>query len=98
MEQECGAQRGMSGEGELFFHGEDAHLDALLAFGGEIAREDECGLRQVGFARQQLHVGRGKAAGVGEHRQLIALQRLLREHIELHVREGAHSLSQVCKI
>ena len=90
VQQERGPQRGMPGEGQFLGDGKDAHLDAALALGGEVAREDERSLGEPGLARQRLHVGRREAARVGENRQLIAFQRLLREHIELHVREAAH--------
>src|SRR4051812_26105333 len=80
----------MSCERKLLIHGEDTHLNAAFALGGKITREDERGFREAGLTRQGLHVGRGEAACVGEDRQLIAFQRLLREHIELHVWEAAH--------
>src|SRR5438445_10163081 len=80
----------MSSEGQLLIHREYANLNALLALGSEIAREDERRFRESGLASQHLHVGRGEAAGVGEDRQLIAFQRLLRENIELNVREATH--------
>src|SRR5436305_394968 len=83
----------MPGEGKLLGDREDADFNALLALGGEIARKDECSLREPRLACQGLHVGRGKAARVGEDGQLVTFQRLLREHIELHIREAAHGES-----
>src|ERR1700691_5318007 len=79
----CCSQRGMAGERQLFLHSEDAHANALLAFGGGVASQDERGLGEVHLLGDQLHLGIGYAAGVGEYGQRIALERTRRENIPL---------------
>ena len=54
---------------------------------GWVARQDERGLRQVGLARQLLHLVIAQAARVGEDGELVALQRAAGKHIELDKRK-----------
>ncbi len=84
-----GAERGMSGEGQLFVHRKDADLVALAPLDVCIARQDVRGLRQIGFARQLLHLIVAQATGVAEDRELIALERAAGKHIKLDKREFA---------
>src|SRR6185437_1377225 len=79
----CGAERGMTGKGQLFLRGEDAHAHTLGAIVLRIFRgQDEGGLRQIGFARDGLHLCIGKTAAVMEHSQRIAFERMLGKDIE----------------
>ena len=77
-------QRRMPGKGQFFVDGEDADLDAFALFDGLVARENECRLAEVGFPRQLLHLVVAETAGIGEHRQLVAFQRPVGEHVELN--------------
>ena len=90
----CRAQRRMSGEGKLFGDGEDAHRNRRIG-GGAGAGKDEGRLRQAGLAGQRLHLGRRQAARIGEHGQLVALERARGEDIDLHVREAARGCHPV---
>ena len=84
-----GAERGMSGEGQLLVDGKDPHLVTFGALGGGVARHDEGGLAEIGLARQLLHLVVAQAAGVGEDRKLVALQRPRGENVKLYESESA---------
>src|SRR6266481_3225864 len=83
------AQRGMSGEGQLFIHGEDAHAHAALALRGRIARKDERGFGEIHLAGQRLHLLIAESGGIGEHGKLVALERRRGKNIELDERQSA---------
>jgi hypothetical protein len=53
IEPACGAERGMAGELEFFAHGEDADVDAALAFDLGGAGQDEGGLAEIGLAGER---------------------------------------------
>ena len=84
LQMERRAKRRVPGKRHLLRDGEDAHLDALLALRGGIARKNESGLREPGFAGQRLHLGVAQAASIVEDRQLISFQRLGGENVVLH--------------
>src|SRR5271166_6216336 len=48
-QRKCSTESGMTSERQLFLHGEDAHANAPLPFGGGIAGQDEGGLGEVHF-------------------------------------------------
>src|SRR5664280_1254863 len=73
----------MSGEGQLFAHGEDAHLVAFPMFDGCVARQNERCLGQIGLARELLHFAVAQATSIAEDRELIALERAAGKHIKL---------------
>src|SRR5689334_7939407 len=80
-------QRGVSGKGQLFRGGEDAHTHAAFAFRGGIARQDECGFREIHFPGNGLHLGIAQASTIGKNGKLIAFQRNRGEHIHLDERQ-----------
>ncbi len=62
-QRERGAERGMAGERQFFLHSEDADANALLALGGGIAGQDECGLGEIHLLGDRLHLGVGSGRG-----------------------------------
>src|ERR1039458_9057 len=78
-----GAERGMSGEGQLFVHREDADLVAFPSLDGCVAGQNERCLGQIGFARELLHFAVAQATSIAEDRELIALERAAGKHIKL---------------
>jgi hypothetical protein len=84
-----GAQGGMAGERKFASGTEDADLDAVAAFGGGVAREDEGGFLESGFTGEGEHFGVGEAAGVGEDDELVAGEALGGEDVDLDVGEVA---------
>ena len=83
-----GAEGRMSGEAQLLLGGEDADLNAAFALDGWIARDDEGGLGEIGFASEGLHVLGGEAAAVMEDGEWVAGERLLGEDVEDGVAES----------
>jgi hypothetical protein len=79
----------MAGEGQFTGGAEDADLDAVAELGGGVAREDEGGFLECGFAGEGEHFGVGETAGVGEDDELVAGQALGGEDVDLDVREAA---------
>ena len=79
----------MSGEGQFFRGGEDAHAHAPLALGSFVAWDDEGGFREVHLPCQRLHLCIVQAAGIGKDGELVALKRDGGKHIELDKREPA---------
>ena len=71
----------MSGEGQLFVHRENADLVAFPALDRLLARQNERGLRKIGFPRDLLHFIIAQASSVGEDCELIAFQRACRENV-----------------
>ncbi len=79
----------MACEGQFACGSKDAHLDAVAALGGGVAREDESGFLESGFAGEGEHFGVGEAAGVGEDDELVAGEALGGEDVHLYVGEAA---------
>lgn len=96
-----GAQGGMAGEGEFAGGAEDADMDAVagkipVAFrdGGGVAREDEGGFLEGGFAGEGEHVGVGETSGVGEDDELVAGEAVRGEDVDLDVGEAAGGIDR----
>jgi len=83
----------VTGEGQFFLHGEDADADAARLFRGGISGEDESCFREVGFARDRLHLSGREAASVEDDGQGIAGEGAVGKNIDLDGREfsrGGH--------
>ncbi len=80
----CRTQRRVSREAQFFIHGKDADLVAFGTLHGFFTRQDECGLAQIGLARQFLHLRVAEAASIGEDGKLITLQRARGENVKLN--------------
>jgi len=67
----------MAGERQLTGRGEDPDPQVAVVLGWQ----EEDGLGEVELARGALHLPGGQAPAVGEHRELVALQRGVGEHV-----------------
>ena len=71
----------VAGERQLAAGREDAHAPRM----GRVAwRKDEGRFWEVELARDRLHRIRADPARVGQHRELVAAERLVGEHVEDH--------------
>jgi hypothetical protein len=86
-EHEGAAQRGVPRERHLDARCEDANPGVTAA----LRREHEHALGQVHLAREQLHRLGVEAAGVGEHCQRVAGERLVGEDVAQHVLQHSHA-------
>src|SRR5712671_431763 len=73
----------MTGEWQFLLYREDAHANTVLAFGGSVAGQNECGLGEVHLFGERLHLGVGESSAVGKYGQRITLERTRREHVPL---------------
>ena len=78
-EQHRRADRRVAGEGQLPPGREDAQRGAVA---GILGRADEHRLGEVELARDRLHAAIIEALGIEHHGELVAGERLAREHIE----------------
>lgn len=76
------AERGVTGERELFGGGEDADSDAAGLLGGGVAGEDEGGFGEVGFAGDGLHLLGGEIGGVVKDGEGVAFERAFGEDVD----------------
>jgi len=74
----AGADIRMAGKRQFRPRGEDPHPRVVLRI---VGRQHEGGLGQVELRRDGLHVGLTQAARLGKHRQRIAAETLLGEHV-----------------
>src|SRR6266498_3794257 len=65
-EEESRAQRGMSSELQLFFHGENPHTIAAFAFDSLVSRKDESRLRKIGLFGKALQLLVRNTARIGK--------------------------------
>ena len=79
----------MAGERQLVARGEDPDPGVPTGLG----RQDEDGLREPDLERQRLHPLGIEPPRVGEHRELVALQRRVREDVGEDVAEARHAAS-----
>src|SRR5437879_13749643 len=82
----------MPREGKLVGRSEDADARVASAF----RRQDEGGFGEVHLASEALHLLGGEGARVGEDRELVALERRIREYVGDGVaerRQGGHAAS-----
>ena len=83
-ENKSGAERWMSGKGQFFLDGEDAHAHSPGLFGSGVPRKNEGSFGKIHFARQRLHGFGAEAASIEEHRQRVAGEGAVGKHIDLH--------------
>jgi len=74
---------GMPAEWNFLFWSENPDFDALFAFDGRIARENESGFLKIGFAGNGLHFVIGEAASVRENGERIAFKTARSENVDL---------------
>src|SRR6266702_1308271 len=75
----------MPGKREFFLCGKDPYAHAFLALLLCVARQDESCFREICFLRQSLHFRIAQPASIREHRKLVSLECVMREHIEQYV-------------
>jgi hypothetical protein len=68
-QNESRAQRGMSGEGQFFLYGEDAHTHAAGVGRCGIPGQNEGSFGEIHLQRQSLHLLGAEAAAVEKYRQ-----------------------------
>ncbi len=85
----------MSGEGQFFLHGENAHADSAGLFCGGLPRKNESSLGKIHLAGERLHLLGAKTASVEKNRQRVAGEGAVGEHIDLHHGELACRSSHV---
>jgi hypothetical protein len=73
-----GADRRVPGEGQFRLGREDAHLGRVARV---LGRQHEGGLGEVELARDRLHGAGREARGLGQHGELVAAERGVREHV-----------------
>src|ERR1700728_1033168 len=82
----------MTGEGQLFLGGEDAHANAFAVLDFRFSAFDKGGLGEIGFARDRLHRLLGQRAWIQNHRKWVSGQPRLAEDIEHIVFQTASGL------
>ena len=79
-----GAERWMSGKGQFFLHGEDAHADPADSFDSNVPGKNEGSFGKIGLARQGLHLFGAETTSIEEDRQRVAGEGAVGKHIDLH--------------
>ena len=89
----AGADIRMTGERQFGARREDAHVSMMLRV---VGRQHERRLRQVELHRQRLHLLVGQPARVGKHRERIAAEAPVGEHIDGDKIIGRHDEPRCC--
>ena len=74
----------MSGEGQFFLHGEDAHTNSTSLFRSGVPGKNKGSFGEIGFPGQRLHLFGAEAAAVEKHRKRVAGEGAVGKHIDLH--------------
>jgi hypothetical protein len=89
-QHERGADIGVPGKGQFAHWGEDADMRGVRRV---LRRQDEGGFRVIELARDGLHCGSVQPLRIEHHRQWIAAEWLVGEHVDGHVTALHHGSS-----
>ena len=83
-QNESGAQRRMSGEGQFFLDSEDAHADAAALFRRGVSGKNESSFGEIHLTRQCLHGFRAESTAIEKNCQRVAVEGAVGKDIDLH--------------